>query len=467
MPRAAISLFSWIKKGSWSVVDQGLFAGGNFILNILLARWLEPAEYGAFTIAFTVFLLLGIFHTALLTEPMLVFGQRQYRGRISSYLATLLRGHALFAVLGALVLAAAGAAFARWDAVELSADFYTLAVAQAFILFIWLMRRACYAVLQPSIAAGSGLVYVLLIVPGAVLLNATTHLSSITALILMSGASLGAGIVLLFALRIRLHADFDRRETMDTIRRHWSYGRWAAATGLLTWISAQLVMLLVPIWSGIEGTAAFKALMNLTMPAVHAYVAFTVLMVPAFVRAQAHGTLRKTLGASVLLVSLSMIGYWIALGQFGDVLIQWLYDGAYADYTHLLWLVGALPLMAGLVAIMGAVLRAIERPDRLFWAYAASSVVILTAGLLFLNLYGVMGAVLCQLSAMVVAALFMTIFVWRHALHTDGPEAPIRPVRADTALTEDAPSSDPDTIPRTNGPPPSGSPALPSASSRR
>ena len=67
--------------------------GTNFVVNILLARWLTPAEYGAFALAYSVFVLLGVFHIAILIEPMLVFGPGRYRERFPEYLGILLRGH--------------------------------------------------------------------------------------------------------------------------------------------------------------------------------------------------------------------------------------------------------------------------------------------------------------------------------------------------------------------------------------
>jgi hypothetical protein len=65
---------TWLSKGLWAVTDQGLFALTNFGASILLARWLPQREFGAYAVAFSVLLLMGVVHTALLTEPMLVFG---------------------------------------------------------------------------------------------------------------------------------------------------------------------------------------------------------------------------------------------------------------------------------------------------------------------------------------------------------------------------------------------------------
>ena len=56
------------------MLDQGLISGSNFVIGVLLARWLLPAQYGAYALAFSVFLLVSFLHQALLTEPQRVFG---------------------------------------------------------------------------------------------------------------------------------------------------------------------------------------------------------------------------------------------------------------------------------------------------------------------------------------------------------------------------------------------------------
>ena len=113
----------WVGKGSFALLDQGLFAGANFIVNILLARWLTPGEYGAFAVAFSVFLLLGVFHTAIFTEPMMVFGPGKYREGLPEYFGILLRGHFALMLPGAALLTAVAFLLGR---------FYSPAVERAF-----------------------------------------------------------------------------------------------------------------------------------------------------------------------------------------------------------------------------------------------------------------------------------------------------------------------------------------------
>ena len=118
----------WLQKGSFAILDQGLFAGTNFLINIFLARWLEPAQYGAFATAYSIFLLLGTFHTAILTEPMLVFGSGKYSRRFHEYLGFLLYGHAGLTLPVGMLLAGVGWICIRSGSIELGQAFLGLSI---------------------------------------------------------------------------------------------------------------------------------------------------------------------------------------------------------------------------------------------------------------------------------------------------------------------------------------------------
>src|SRR3979409_2655145 len=98
----------WIRRGSWAIADQGLFAMANVLLNVMLARWLAPAEYGAFAVAYSAFLFIGALHAALLIEPMLVFGPGRYASRLAGYLNVLIRGNYVLTIPGSLLLISLG-----------------------------------------------------------------------------------------------------------------------------------------------------------------------------------------------------------------------------------------------------------------------------------------------------------------------------------------------------------------------
>ena len=145
----------WLTKGSLAIADQGVFAVSNFLLNILLARWLTPDDYGCFALAYSVFLSFLLVHSALFTTPLLVFGQGKYRERFPEYLGILLRGHLAFDASGFGAAPGGGISCSeRCTRRSWRGAFVALAAAAPFILLLWLLRRAFYALLRPCMGGG-------------------------------------------------------------------------------------------------------------------------------------------------------------------------------------------------------------------------------------------------------------------------------------------------------------------------
>lgn len=408
-------------KGFWAVSDQGLFATSNFALNILLARWLTPQEYGAFTVAFAIFLFVGNIHTATLTEPMLVFGPGKYRGRMSEYLGALVYGHVAFAALGSLALLMACLGLALWGKTSLALVLLVLAVAEPFILLLWLMRRACYARLEPHLASSGGALYMALMLAGAFIVYRLEALSSATALGVMGISSLVVSIWLAWRLRVR-RPSLQRGELAhDSLQDHWRYGRWSVLNKGLSWVPHNVFYLLLPIWGGLEASASFKALMNLLMPILQANSALSVLLLPTLVRARDESNFSSSVRLALVPFILAPTLYWIFLGLFHSPIVSLAYGGRYTEYANLFWLLGLVPIVAGLKEVMSQALRALERPDWLFWAYAVSAVFAGTLGAWLVYVWEVVGAGMGLLLTQGVAAVLVTVLLV--ALRRRSPEA--------------------------------------------
>src|SRR5579884_656708 len=99
----------WSFRGLLALLDQGLISGANFLVGILLARHLAPDRYGAYAMAFEVFLFLSVAYGALVLEPLSVFGSSVYKDSNREYLGILLRIHSVIAAVVFL-----GLGFVRW-----------------------------------------------------------------------------------------------------------------------------------------------------------------------------------------------------------------------------------------------------------------------------------------------------------------------------------------------------------------
>src|SRR5229473_6100809 len=89
-------------------LDQGLFTGSNLVINLLLARSLEPREYGAFAVGFSVLTFLFTGYSAVLIEPLLVFGAERYQTQFGEYFAIVLYVHAAVTGGAGVLLGLAG-----------------------------------------------------------------------------------------------------------------------------------------------------------------------------------------------------------------------------------------------------------------------------------------------------------------------------------------------------------------------
>ena len=413
-----IGWLPWVGKGSLAILDQGLFAGTNFIVNILLARWLAPAEYGAFALALSVFLLLGVFHNAILTEPMMVFGPGKYRERFPEYLGILLRGHFGLMVPGGLILVGAAILLGRVYSDSIERALLGLALAAPFILLLWLVRQAFYVRLRPGWAAAGGSVYLVFLLGFMIALRIGHRLSLVTAFIGMGLAALVVSVLLLLILGPSWPAEGNNPSVRMVFNDHWRYGRWSVATAGIIWFPSNIYYVLLPAWVGLEGTGALKALMNLAMPALQSINALSLILLPVLVRSRKDsGThaMARTMRSFLVLFLFGSALYLALLWGLRSELLRIFYAGKYSEYAAWpLLLTGVLPLGACVTAVLSSALRALERPDWIFWCYLGSSIAVVLVGIPLIVTIGVTGALLGQLFSSLTAGALMFWFYRRY-----------------------------------------------------
>jgi O-antigen/teichoic acid export membrane protein len=399
-------------RGAWAVGDQGLFAGSNFLLTILLARWLAEAAYGAFAVALAVLFFLGSIHMALLGEPLLVFGAGRFAGRRRAYLGAVTAGHWLVSgVVAVLMLLAGGMAWAV-GVVELGVALVGLGLSAPFVLLMWLGRRACYLVGRVHWAAGAGAVYLVLIVLGLGVLHARGAVTLVGAVVVIGVSSAVAGGMLALVLRLHQKEREGAGVWGEMVREHLRYGRWSASTNVMFFLSGHVFFVLAGLLAGLEATGLLRAMVNLVMPMNLVSIALATLLVPALVRAESGEERRRRVGWSVALLCAGAVVYWVLLGVFHRPVFEVVYAGRYVPGAAAVWVLGALLVTMSLGDVLSAALRASERPDLVFRAFAASAVVAVGLGVPLIVWWGVMGAVVAMVGAGVMSAGVLGWYVW-------------------------------------------------------
>ncbi len=396
-------LRKWAGKGGLAIIDYGLISGSNFLLGVLLARWLTPREYGAYALSFSFFILAGFLYQALLLEPLSVFSGSAFSDNIRGYLKTTLWIHWALSLAMCLVLAiAAVVTSVIGHSPVLAVALAGMTIATPFILVHGLARRSFYLKLSPGPAAFASIFYCALVTGGVFLVFRLGRLSSFTAFLIMGLAALVSCIIMVFQLNAALEPATGRPKLRTTWGKHWEYGRWALATCVVGWIPNYVYIPLVSSFSGMAAAGELRALMNLAAPVLQTYAALSMLFLPYAARVQNQNGRKAAAALNRRLAFLFVAGsvaYWAVLIPLKQPLFHFLYNGKYMESAYLI------PLFALETTIWSAslgpaiLLRAMESPRSLFVANGAASAVAVVIGIPATRYFGLQGVIWSMIGA--------------------------------------------------------------------
>jgi len=410
----------WRGKISISIIEQGIFSGGNFVLSILLARWLLPAEYGVFVIAFTVFLFLSGFYQALILEPMIVIGAAHHRDNLDKYMGVVVYAHwglsvlfALFILLIAVIMYLMKNAFAF--------PFLCLTVATPLILFFWLFRQTCYLQMKPQAALEGSLLYILFLFLGLSILRRQNFLTPLSALAVMSLASIGTSLLLWKKLDVAM-PNFSwlriKTDAWSIFMENWQYGKWVFGSAFANWLSILIYLPAVGFWVGLSQAGSFKAIQNVMLPLQQTVIVITLLFTSWLSRErQTRGReyLRKNIYRLIKAGSFLSIIYVIVVVLFGPSVIKLLYGpDRYTDFLWLLPFLGVIAFMQSTIRTLGVGLKVLQKSSAIFWAQATGAVFTLTISVYLIMKLGLSGAVIGLLLTTFLIAIALVYFLFRY-----------------------------------------------------
>ncbi|HYH01449.1 MAG TPA: hypothetical protein VD837_20145 [Terriglobales bacterium] len=387
----------WIQKAGLAVVDQGLLSGSNFLLAVFLGRYLVPQVYGAYALAYSIFLFTTGIYMNVLTEPMGVLGPARYRGRFRAYLGTVLYLH--FAVTALLSLGLIVAGYFAKTVVgnqHLAMALYGASIATIFFPLLGLGRRFAYLNFRPSLAVRGTVIYSFLLVGTLVLLKQGGHLGPLTAFLAQAlAATCGAVTMLATRSNRASESSSDSDLRLATVSRgHWDYGRWAIASTGAQWLSTGAYYVIVSAILGMKGSAELRILQNFIMPTNQFFAAMSVLLIP---RASAdfadhkEKSFGRTIASMHVLFITTSLGYLAVISVFGRQILQFVYAGRYTEIAYLIP-IAALPVLLNAISQPFSVgLRAMQAPSQVFYGNAVAAGVTMSMGALLTLHWGLPG----------------------------------------------------------------------------
>lgn len=394
-PHLLRRLLPFARNGTLSILDQGLISGSNFVISVLLARWLMPAQYGAYAVAFGIYILLSIVYQSLVLEPMMVYGGSTHRNNLRGYLRPLLSIHVILSVAIFLIFgASAVVALVFWPHGGLAGALVGVTLASPCALLFGLVRRCFYLELSPGQSVIGAALYCALVLAGLWVFNQHGLLSAFTAFVLLGLGALGTSVLLL--LLLKLPAGGPVPATRETWRQHYQYGGWALAAAIASWIPAYIYYPLVGSFGSIAQSGQLKALMNFTLPLEQIKGALALLLLPY--AAQIHDRDEHS-STKLMAVRMTVIGaavaiaYWAVIIPFGHPLFHFLYSDRYNSVAHLLPVVafGSIVWTASFGPTIA--LRGMKSPSAVFVAFGWATVLSLAIGIPATWAFGLTGGI--------------------------------------------------------------------------
>jgi O-antigen/teichoic acid export membrane protein len=345
---------------NWALLDQSTASGVNFLTTVILARQLGLEGFGVFMLAWMVLLFFKGLQGGLILSPLMSIGPKQELARRDCYDGAVLVQQIAFALCGAGLILIGGKVvdLARPD---WAVSVLVLPLAFAMIgdqlqeywrRYFFTRSRAALAFAIDAATYGSRTVLLLVFLDGG-------SASEVEALWFIFASSLCGLLVAVPGLR---GLSFDRTILRETVRRHWTYARWTAASALLEWGSGYLIVIVA---GGVIGPAAVGAVRATTNVFAPIQVMTQALANAVPVRAarlfaeDGEASLLAYL-SRVMLGGLLVCSVIIALGSsFPEKILLWLYGAEYAQNAFLVHWWGVIylftflqfPLSAGLTAV--------------------------------------------------------------------------------------------------------------------
>jgi hypothetical protein len=412
----------WAKRGSVSVVDQGLVSGANYFVSVFFVRLLSPSDYGAFSISFSLFLLLAGLHNAIVLEPLSVVGPKRYAVAMAPYLRAATIVHLMTA--GGLALSVAAMSLLLPAGQHSVAEALQRMAAGSFFVFLfWLLRRQCYLLGKPAHAARASGVYMLTLLAGIYLWRQFGSPSPGTPFLIMGISSVAASLALI-PMQTRIlredNAALDSASLRGVARSHWRYAQWILGAAGVAWLAELSYPMLLGIYANSESAGAYRAGELMVIP-MYQFVSALSLPLQPWVssRVALRGTeyLKDFFVKGSLLVGGATVLYAALLLLTSRSIVALAYPKNYSFpvLSILVPLCGWLIVRTNSEVVIGVAMRGAEATRAIFWSGGIGAVFTLLAGSALIQAYGIRGAAWSKLAGSFLQAVVLGCFFFRIA----------------------------------------------------
>lgn len=384
------------KQVGWTIGDQLLVSGGNFLTAVLVARFLGVAEFGVFSLLWLAVLFVQSMSVAAVISPMTSIGSKQSDERASEYYSAAFYQQLAVCLLAALLIGGY-ALFEAWTGL----GFGIGAAALPLILCIFFaqvqdfLRRYCVVTDHAALVFVSDAVrYAVQLGSLALLLLGDLFQADVVSVLWL--VALASAVAALILIR-ELPPLWPLPVGTTWLVRNLKLSRWLVGSALLQWLSSNVFVLATGAILGPASAGALRAAQSLLGVLNVFFQVGDAVLLPRMARTYSRGgpsALRKLTLDVLLFTTIFATGVGLACWLPADLWMSLLFG---PGFIGLGVIVGAYALKFVLMAAampLRYAFMANERGQVIFRSQLWTSVLMLVAAIPLVSVFGMLGAVI-------------------------------------------------------------------------
>tara|TARA_B100000809_G_scaffold185304_1_gene183383 strand:- start:3670 stop:4926 length:1257 start_codon:yes stop_codon:yes gene_type:complete len=389
------------------LIDQALVSGVNFVLALLLARFLGVENFGIFAFCWMLVLFVSSIQLAFITAPLFtIFPKHENR---ENYLKSVHSIQLGFSILTfSICFVVVKCVFLYNPGLEIKGVLYSLPLVAALFVLQDFYRRVNFTLKNPfkSLIADS-IAYGLqpIVVLGLNYLN----ILSINHTLLAISALFGGAILFNFP---KVQFTTELLMIKNTITENWSFSKYLVGTALLQWVSGNFFIIVAGGLLGPVAIGAIRIAQNIVGVLHVLFLALeNIIPIKGAELLKAQGS-EKTVAyfKSMFLIGgviTAIILTTIALTR--TQIITMFYGDEYLQYANVLLGFTGLYVLVFIGTMLGFVIRTFEMNQLFFWSYIVTTVFSLLAAKLIITQMGIYGVLVGLIFTQVINISFYVI----------------------------------------------------------
>lgn len=374
--------------------DQAIVSLSSFATLVMIGRWTDPGQLGAYAVGFSVLALALAVQEALVSRPYTIHLHRPL-GTTAEHAFNALALSLLLGALSTLVVGAVALLLSLLHTDRSLVDIvWALAGAIPFVLLREFARRFAFANLNVSMALKIDAAAALFMVVAIGALGWAGELSAARAIVAIGAACGLATLGWLYLAKARFA--WSVRKLVPALRRSWSIGKWFLSGQLAVQAQGYMVPWLALVLAGAAVTGVYAACASVVAFANPFIYGISNVLTPKYVdtlKANDVRTLRRRVVCDALLLAAAMAVFCVLVLVFGDWVMRLLFrDAEYASHSDILGILSVAVLVAvvGIPASLALAAAEYARAHAAIKATGAMLTVLLVSALL--PWWGILGA---------------------------------------------------------------------------